>query len=393
LVQGFRSIVSYGMERLHFLFSRYLDNSITQTEFAEFWQLLEQGNRLQELTPELQKLWDTEPQYRLADSEWDKKFKQLKAERLSPHRRVPVYKYVYRYAAAAVILFAVATGGYFLVFKKSSQSNFANTALLQNDVKPGTSGAILSFSNGKTFVLDTARNGQLTEGVTKNDTSVSMNNSTEQSAVLYATLTTPRAKKEHLLLADGTEVWLNAASSIRFPSKFTGSERVVEITGEVDIKVAHNDKMPFKTIARGQVFEDIGTEFNISAYDDEPVIRTTLLEGAIKTNGVVLQPSEQSVLIRSTGAMRVVKDADVELATAWKNGQQLFKQANIASIMRQVERWYDVDVVYETKVPDDVTFSGDLPRNVNLSELLKAFERKNVHFIIDGNNKKVTVTP
>lgn len=375
-----------GMGRLQLLFQKYLDNHLSPDEFAEFWQLLDAEEQLGNLSPELQQLWEKKPAYNLPDNHWNSRFKALKTAQ-EPVKKWP--DQVWRYAAAAVLLLIL--GGSYQFFNKrqeSSQKKITAADTLPNDVKAGTNGAILTFANGKTIVLDTARNGHLTKDITKTDASIAI----EGKIVEYATLTTPRGKQQQLVLSDGTKVWLNAASSIRFPTVFTGNDRVVETTGEVSIKVVHNDKMPFKVKVRGQLYEDLGTEFNINAYESEPVVRTTVSEGLVRINDVFIKAGQQTE-INTNGQIRLIEDADIELATAWKNGQQVFKKADIATIMRQVERWYNVDVEYKTALPSNMTFTGELPREVNLSALLRVFENRNVHFEIDGNTRKVTVTP
>lgn len=375
------------MERLRILFKAYLDNSLSEAEYAEFCQLLGQEDRMQMLSQELQELWDTHPEYRLPVHEWDKKFKALKEERLPKAKRT----FIWRYVAAAAVVLLVAGSTYLFLYEKPAIKALRQTPILRNDIAAGTNGAILSFANGKTIVLDTARNGQLMEGVVKNGSDIAV----KATAVEYATLTTPRAKQQQLILDDGTKVWLNAASSIRFPSAFTGPKRVVEITGEAYFEVAKNPAQPFVVKTGESEVEVLGTHFNVMAYANEHSIQTTLLEGSVTfsqgNQTVVLKPGQQSRLSKD-GQIKVVEDADVELATAWKNGQQLFRQADIATIMRQVERWYNVDVQYQTALPANTTFSGDLPRNVNLSELLKVFEREHLHFSIDVHTRKVTVT-
>ncbi|MFT4093696.1 MAG: FecR domain-containing protein [Niabella sp.] len=384
------------MERLEILFKGYLDNNLSEAEYAEFWQLLEQEGRLEQLSPELQRLWESKPTYSLPAAAWNRKLKALQAGR-SPKTGKIVF---WRYAAAVLLLFIA--GGAYLLLSRRQHTHTAATVqapVLKNDIAPGTNGAILSFSNGKTIVLDTAHNGRLMEGVIKTDGHITV----QGAAVEYATLTTPRAKQQQLVLDDGTRVWLNAASSIRFPSAFTGNKREVEVTGEAYFEVAHDKNRPFfvtfHSPGREGVVEVLGTHFNINAYANEADAKVTLLEGSVKVKSaaggqrseVTIRPGQQVVQTSDPG-LRTVNGVDIDQVIAWKNGQQLFKKATIAGIMRQVERWYDVDVVYQTMVPANITFSGDLPRDVNLSALLKVFERPGVHFVIDAAKRKVTVT-
>jgi ferric-dicitrate binding protein FerR (iron transport regulator) len=195
-------------------------------------------------------------------------------------------------------------------------------------------------------------------------------------------------------LSDGTKVWLNASSSIRFPVIFTGDVRSVTITGEAYFEVAKNTAMPFKVKTTTSEVEVLGTHFNINSYDDEAVVKTTLLEGAVKVaslgNGVLryLKPGQQSI-INKEGKISIVEHADTEEAMAWRNGYFQFKSSDVKSILRQISRWYDVDIVYNGNI--NLHFTGQLTRNENVSKVFEALSLTNeVHFKIDG--KKIIVS-
>jgi len=204
-------------------------------------------------------------------------------------------------------------------------------------------------------------------------------------------------------------VWLNSESSIKYPVFFAGKERKVEISGEAYFEVLKDASKPFKVKINGSVeVEVLGTSFNINSYEDEPTIRTTLLEGSVSvreepivgvntnTNklSVVLKPGQQAQMVvgdNSNNGVRVVGAVDVDAVVAWKNGLFRFKGAELGAVMRQIARWYDVDVEYQGKLPD-YPLVGNIPRNVPVSEILKLLELTGVvHFTIEG--KKVTVTP
>jgi transmembrane sensor len=191
-------------------------------------------------------------------------------------------------------------------------------------------------------------------------------------------------------LEDGTGVWLNAASSIKYPTAFTGNERRVEITGEAYFEVAHNADKPFRVTFNEQTVEVLGTHFNINAYADEPAAKTTLLEGKVKlTNkaqSAMLLPGQEAVLV--TNGYQV-KEADLEQAMAWKNGIFYFDNTDVKTIMRQVARWYNVQVEYEGKVTD-YKFAGDLRRNTNLANVLQILEQAGIHFRMEGRKLIVT---
>jgi len=215
----------------------------------------------------------------------------------------------------------------------------------------------------------------------------------ENNLILINTVTTQRKEQYHLTLADGTNVWLNAASSIKYPTAFTGNERRVEITGEAYFEVAHNKDKPFLVTTNGQTVEVLGTHFNINAYDDEIGVKTTLLEGSVKVNKngktAMIKPGQQAIVLDNEQSIEI-KEADTEQAIAWKNGFFDFKDANIQDIMRQLSRWYDVDVRYDGKIPTR-DFSGEMERSLNASQVLKLLTYSGIHFRIEG--KTIIVTP
>jgi transmembrane sensor len=301
-----------------------------------------------------------------------------------------------RIAAVASIILCISISGYFLIHKKQATQQTAQT----HDIVPGGNKAILTLANGSTIDLSAAKNGKLTNQgsmvISKNTNGQivyadSENDSPSQNDG-FNIATTPRGGQYQLVLADGTKVWLNAASSIKYPVAFNGNERKVELTGEAYFEVAHNKEKPFRVISSGQEVEVLGTHFNINAYSDESAIKTTLLEGRVKvTSGdknKMLKPGEQAQL--ENGSIQVA-DVDVDDVVAWKNGFITFKNADIKSIMRQLARWYNVDVRFTGNISELRSFTGDMPRNSRLSEVLKALELSNINFKIDGN--KVIVSP
>lgn len=297
----------------------------------------------------------------------------------------------YRWIAAALLLLVAGAGSWrWLLSHKSQQKGqpLAQVQRFKNDVAPGKSGAILKLANGTAILLDTSANGKVLGHFTKTDQAITVN--TDQ--LMYASLETPVSRTEQLTLADGSMVWLNAASSIRFPTVFKGKERLVEITGEVYIQVAHNDCMPFKVKVKDQVIEDIGTEFNINAYDNEPAIRTTVVQGSVRVIGgrrqLVLKPGEQSAF-DAAGKLALNSNPDMDAALAWKNGIFRYDGETIGNIMKQVSRWYGVEVVYRDTITEEFV-AKRIPRDVPVSMLLSYLEETgHVHFMIEG--KTITV--
>ena len=313
-----------------------------------------------------------------------------------------------RIAVAASIFIVLSFSTYFLLHKNRVEALNAQNRI--HDIAAGGNKAVLTLSNGKKIVLTNAGNGLL---VKQGNSTVSKTadgqlayqapSLTERAgtAAVYDTLTVPRGGQYQLKLADGSTVWLNAATCIRYPANFTGSERKVElIYGEADFQVKHNAAMPFKVLATGQTIEDIGTNFNINAYGDEPSVRTTLLEGAINVslpksfsssvkNVMGLKPGQQLVLQPTTNTTSI-KEVDADVVVDWKNGEFYFKNEPLPSIMRRVSRWYDVKIVYEGNKINPVTYSGSLPRFSSLSKILEKLQGSgDVLFKIDG--KKVII--
>lgn len=312
-------------------------------------------------------------------------------------------------AAAAVILVLISAGGYLLYNRSINKFPVVandQSGRYKNDVAPGGDKAILILGDGSTVVLDNTQNGMV--GLQGNSKILKIDagklayadnkaGKNGQPQIVYNTISTPRGGQYQIELADGTKVWLNASSSLRFPTAFiAGKERIVELNGgEAYFEVAKNEAMPFKVKINKMEVQVLGTHFDVMAYTNERTIKTTLLEGSVKINlqldnkGVLLKPGQQLQLDKS-GAVKLMQNVDVDLAVAWKNGFTAFKKADIETIMRQVERWYDVDVTYEGAIQER-TFTGKISRNANLSDLLRLLEISKIRFRIDG--KKITVLP
>jgi transmembrane sensor len=303
----------------------------------------------------------------------------------------PVHKLWPRIAAAASILVLLGIGTFFLLEKRINPSSTTNYL---SDIAPGGNRAILTLGNGQQINLTGAKNGQLAQqgavSIKKTaDGSLTYQSSSNPANVNkaeYNTMSTPVGGQYHLILGDGTGVWLNAASSIKYPTVFGGAERKVEITGEVYFEVAHNAAKPFRVVSNQQVVEVLGTHFNINAYADEASIKTTLLEGSVKvSNGntnILIKPGQQAVF--KDGSLSLNPVANLDEAVAWKNGYFQFKDEKIISVMRKLSRWYNIDLQYQGQ-PSEEGFNGTVSRSKNISQVLKMLERtKAVHFKIDG---------
>lgn len=284
-----------------------------------------------------------------------------------------------RWAAAAAVVLLTAAAGYYV-----SEQN-KPMAVAKQDLQPGTNGAVLTLANGQKLVLEKTRNGAISTGINKTNDSLLVYN--DANAVGYNTLETPRGRQYSVVLPDGSKVWLNAASSLKYPTHFVGKERLVELTGEAYFEVIHNDKIPFRVKTGKQLTEDIGTSFNISAYPDEELTTTTLVEGAVKVNNKLLEPGFSAE--SETAALTTVKKADVDQIISWKNGAFSFNKTDLKTVMRQIARWYDVDVEYEGNVPTQ-TITGEVHRNVNALQALQILTYLDIHYRIQG--KKIIIT-
>ncbi len=303
-----------------------------------------------------------------------------------------------RLTAAAAVLVLLAGVGY--IYYTSTRKSSWPLAKVQapgfkNDVLPGVSKAVLTLADGRQVTLDSAAVGLLARqgaaSVTNADGVLLYHPSADgEKSLLYNTLTTRKGQQYPVTLSDGTKVWLNSASSLRFPVIFAAGERRVELSGEGYFEVAADAARPFHVSVNNTNVEVLGTAFDLNGYVDEDNTRTTLLDGAIRINHqVTLRPGQQS-RVDAAGAIRVVDDADAEGEVAWKNGQFHFRKMDIATVLRQVERWYDVEVVYEGPKTTDL-FTGDLPRTSTLTELLTILQYANVHFRLEG--QRLTVLP
>ncbi|AYL94175.1 FecR family protein [Mucilaginibacter celer] len=351
------------------------------------------------------------------DAEWDEKVlgvKQKLEDKMLANIRQAIVQpepiaqpkivnlHRFRNVAAAVAALAVmGTAVYHWIGKHQYPAQLAqNKAVVKHDVDPGDNRAVLTLANGQKVILDSAKIGLLNQSgdisINKTDDGQVVYTDADKDhapagALAYNTISTPRGGQFHVVLPDGTTVFLNAASSLKFPTTFSGNQRDVELTGEGYFEVAHNKAKPFTVQVKDAQVRVLGTHFNVSAYSDDKGIKATLLEGAVKLiRGDVsntLKPGQQGI-INDNGIKVIDVDTDEELA--WKNGLFNFNRSNIQDIMKELSRWYDTEVVYEGKIPDD-EFVGKIRRDVKLSQVLHILELSHVRFRIE--NKKIIVAP
>lgn len=320
---------------------------------------------------------------------------------------IPLYKRLGFRLAAASVLLIVSFSIYYLSFNKNHQSPDTNTVVTKHDVAPpAINRATITLANGQKVYLDSAENGILaTQGninvkkLEDGQIVYNVESSLVNSELVYNTLTNPKGSKViDITLNDGTKVWLNAGSSLTYPVAFVGNERKVTMSGEAYFEVAtlrlrSGQKMPFKVkINESAEVEVLGTHFNINAYSDEASINTTLLEGSVRVTAnkknQLLKPGQQVQV--NVNAIKLITDADVAQAVAWKEGLFSFRNADLATVVRQIARWYDVDVEYHGEIKPK-KFGGEIQRDLNLSEVLEGLKETGIHFRVEG--KKLIVLP
>lgn len=304
-----------------------------------------------------------------------------------------------RVAAAAVIILAVSIA---YLWWQPTPTNQKMSAQVY-DLAPGGNKAVLTLADGREILLDSVRAGQLASLGNSQVIKLGSGQLAFQTSSVNAqngitginSLKTPNGGTYQLELPDGTRVWLNAASSIEFPSAFNGQAREVTITGEAYFEVVHNAKKPFIVRSGKAVIRDIGTRFNVMAYSDESVKKVTLQEGAVEVSREghsqkqLLKPGQQ-VQVSSAGTFTLIKHMDADAAIAWKEGRFNFQDASLQEVMHQLARWYDVDVIYENGIPD-LEFIGQVQRDLPLSEVLKGLKMSGVHFRLEPGRRLIVL--
>ena len=394
------------------LLNGYINNQLSRKELSRFLQLLQNEEHATRFKDSIEKLFEDDSlselaDYNRADIIFQKTMDLAAKEDDMPQTHVITLKSrakffrISRIAAAAAVIGVFLFGSYVL-FSKKDKKEFTATEIknksLKNEILPGGDKAVLTLADGSTIVLDSAQNGNLAQQgnttVIKLDGKLAYNSANaDANKITYNSLTTPRGGQYQVELPDGTRVWLNAASSIRFPTAFAGGERRVEIRGEAYFEVAKNKSMPFVVSVNGAEVQVLGTHFNIMAYSEEGKIATTLLEGSVQvSNGGkkhVIVPGQQAVW-KENGEFSLNGDVDLEEVVSWKNGKFHFNNADIKVIMRQIARWYDVDVEYRDNL-SATQLGGIVSRKEDLRQLLSYFEiAGKVKFNLEG--RKIIVT-
>ncbi len=388
--------------KLKELFKRFLANSISPEEKKELMGMALETGLQDELKQVIKDAWQqTGEDEDITDAKAEELMQKIFAEssenktKLTPISKRTGWRSI---AAAAAIVTALGTATYYAAIHKSGNPpEIVKTTALSLDVKPPqTNRAIIVMAGGKTVYLDSTVNGILAvqdnmQLIRLDDGQIAYRGSAKE--LIYNTLTNPRGSKViNMTLSDGSQVWLNAGSSVTYPVTFIGDERKVSVTGEAYFEVAHDIAKPF-TVSKGDLqVQVLGTRFNINAYDDEGNARITLLQGSVKVkNGKkedILQPGQQAQI---AAGIKIISDIDVEQAIAWKNGLFVFDRADIRDVMRQLARWYDLDVYYTDDIPKG-KFKGEISKDLTLSQVLNGLTTARIHFTMEGGNK-ITILP
>jgi ferric-dicitrate binding protein FerR (iron transport regulator) len=403
------------------LFQKYINQTCTPAEVDQLFEMLENG----EQEPAGKELLKTHFQDGLEPTGYtddalrlrlENRFKQIEQHIAAPQTRSKRVNLIGRWmTAAAAIIILVGVGVWYWLASETKPAVVLNPQQ-QNEVVPGSNKAVLTLADGKTIALDSAAHGLLSQQgqttVNQQDGELIYESATTSMAptgeMIYNTLTTPRGGQYQLTLPEGTQVWLNSASSIRFPATFNDSARVVYVTGEVYFEVKprykkkKKERVPFLVQVQSanglkQEVEVLGTHFNINAYEDEPYVATTLLEGKVSINrpGIAgpafLLPGQQAQLNPQGKQVRVINNADLLQAMAWKNGLFRFDGVELKTVMRQLARWYDVEIIFDRNAPVSELFNGAMQRNLQLSQVIKGMSAMGIHVKKEG--KQLIVMP
>jgi ferric-dicitrate binding protein FerR (iron transport regulator) len=394
------------MKRLDELHNQILTGQASEEEIREWRNLLrfpENRQRTLEIFRDLYSLPPFADMQQEAAEAMVRHIVMIKTKRaedsgiITPVHRVHFLRTAWSRYAAAVLLVIAATVVTFWLNNHTKKSNPLATKTINQQILPGTNKATLILADGTTIALDTRANGAIArQGNVKiikpsGGQIVYTLTGQRQSEVMMNTISTPRGGQYQLTLPDGTKAWLNAESSITYPAVFTGAERRVDIQGEVYLEIAPNSKQPFKATTSGTEIQVLGTSFNVNAYTNEKSVKTTLVEGSVKLitseGSLLLKPGQQGETI--SGNIKLIKDASISEALAWKNGFFNLQNADLQTVMRQLERWYDIEVKYEGPIPV-VTFKGEMDRGMSLSSIRQSFSDLGIATRLEGRTLIVT---
>lgn len=377
--------------RINLLFDQYLQNIINKDELAELHQHLQDDQHQALFDEAVSDYFDSTSHTahtkakEVGDLAWQKIAQHIAEPKPAKKLRLfSTFKFVAAAAALVIVLFTT-----FYIYQ-SNRAQDRLTKAIAHDIQPGTHRATLQASNGKIYQLEGSK-----EEIIAGEKAIRYKDGAlleTEAQVQNFTLSTPKGGQYRITLADGTKVWLNAASSISYPSIFTANERRVVLRGEAYFEVAHNVHKPFIVNTETQEIKVLGTAFNVNAYENEGVTVTTLVHGRVQLKGPntsnpsYLNPGEQAVLNRNTFQITPV---DVTLNTAWKDGEFIFTATPLTVVLRQIERWYNLEIDY-SGIPEDIQIHASIQRDKPLSAVLSALEKiTNLKFDVEGRRVKM----
>lgn len=388
-------------QRISYLLERELEGTLTAEELQELEELkVREDNELMErIMAGLIAREADQPRY-INDAAEDAAFEKIISvdavheysnNTIVTTPRIHFLRSSWMRAAVAAVLI-LGTGAYFLTRKISRE---APVVVRQQHTQPNNK-ATLTLSDGATITLDSAGNQVIRQGnvaVHQHNGQLQYTLEGNETKLSYNTLTVPRGTQYKLALPDGTIVWLNAASKLRYPTAFVGKERVVELEGQGYFEIAQHANQPFKVKANGVEVQVLGTHFDVMAYNDEGSINTTLLEGAVNIvkggQQQRLKPGQQAILDNKTDQLSV-QQADIDMVSAWRTDFFELDGTDLSTILRQLARWYDVEIVYKANIRSEA-LSGRISRNLRLQDVLQALAGNEVQFKVEG--KQVIVLP
>ncbi|WP_017257242.1 FecR family protein [Pedobacter arcticus] len=375
------------LQQIKILFQNHVDGILPEADLARLKKALLELEHDDEVIKMLDSVWDEEFKSGVSEEKANAIFLSITAAKNVKKNN----RKWFGIAASIAVLVSIAISFKFISSQKSKKFDTEKIESQVTIITPGQNKAVLTLSNGQTINLNEQNNGELaTEAgvvvskLSDGELRYSVNENQTEQALQFNTISTPRGGQYMVILPDGTKAWLNAHSSLRYPVYFAGKERVVEVHGEAYFEVTKNKLMPFKVIANDVEIRVIGTHFNVTAYADEPTVRTTLLEGSVDVNHNILLPGQQAQISHKSQKINISR-VNTDEIVAWKNGLFIFRNEDVQSIMKKISRWYDVDVEFKDKKILDQRFGGTFSRSGELSDMLESMSLTGViHFKTEG---------
>ncbi len=386
-------------ERIYYLLNGHLTGIATEDEEMELATWMQHADEESEFKNFVEDIWnqyDNNKEFNHVD--WEAMYKRIIHNPTETVKTPTISRRNQMMAAAAIIMILLAAGILYTFLNQPEKTNWVAAPVTNDVAAPTVNRASITLSDKSIIYLDSMVNGsialqdqvnliKLSDGTIAYKSS----NGEMQNELIYNTLTNPRGSNViNMTFADGSRVWLNAGSSIKYPVTFSGDERSVVVSGEAYFEVMPDKQKPFVVSHADMKIKVLGTSFNVNAYDDEQDIKVTLLEGSVQTSlvkgeWVILKPGQQAQIANE---IKVKKEVNVDAVIAWKNGLFAFDQSDLKSVMRQIARWYDMEVEYAGEIPDR-KFGGAISRMSNVSNVLRVLEESQVRFKVEGRKIRV----